>query len=142
MFRSLIGCVGGKRDGNWAVVLPGSLLLILSLRDLGSERLGPSARHRGARGCSVLQETSLQGEAEAEGQIHWQPEDCDLPPETSQYLKEKPPQEIPSGSVSGTVSLLTLCTTESMECWLYDGIWSQAQNGDAELLECIILLLK
>lgn len=143
-FHTLIRCVGGKGDGNWVVVLPGSLMLILSLRGLGLERLGPSARQRGTRGSSVLQETSLQGEAELKDKFTGKPKDCDPPPETCQYLKEKSPQEILTGfvPVTGTVSLLTLCTTEFMECCFMMEFRVRLRTGMQSYLERIILLLK
>lgn len=110
------------------------------LGDLGLERLRTSARQREARGSSVLQKTSLQGEVQLKDKFKilansnfGKPKDCDPPPETSQYLKEKSLQEILTGSGTGMVSLLTLCTTELMECWLYDGILSKAHSWDAEL---------
>lgn len=102
-------CVGGERDGNWVVVLPCSVLLILCLGDLGLERLRPSARQRGARGSSVPQSFQLKDK------FTGKPKDCEPPSETSQFLKEKSLQEILTGSVTGTVSLLALCTTEFME---------------------------
>lgn len=82
----------------------------------------------------------MQGEVQLEDKLKilansnfGKPKDCDPPPETSQYLKEKTLQEIFTGSGTGMVSLLTLCTTEFVGCWLYDGIVSKAHSWDAEL---------